>query len=76
MLDLHALTTQDLRGLSPVAMAQMAEQMLARIIEEAQAIKFKDVKIKRILFELTRLKRWKFNSCLDELLPHCWQPQT
>ena len=73
MLDLQRLNAQDLRGLSPSSLADVAAQMLARIGEQskfideqsqqlhernkqiasqAQAIKFKDVKIERITFEL------------------------
>jgi transposase len=74
MLDLHALTTQDLRGLSPEATTRLAEQMLARInaqskqiADQAKAIKFKDTKIERILFELARLKRWKFAAKTERM---------
>ena len=62
MLDLHALTAQDLRGLSAEAMAKLAEQMLRHIGEQAKAIKFKDVKIERITFELARLKANRFGA--------------
>ena len=69
MLDIQALSAQDLRGLSPDAMVQAAEQMLTRIAlqskqidEQARAIKFKDVKIERITFELARLKAWRFGD--------------
>ena len=74
MLNVHELKAQDLRGLSPSSLAQVAAQMLQRIGEQsrqidwqsqhiaaqAQAIKFRDVKIERITFELARLKAWKF----------------
>ena len=70
MLDVHALKTEDLKGLSPSAMAEVAARMLAHIGEQSrhigaqakqldrqgQAIKFKDAKIERITFELARLK--------------------
>ena len=63
MLDSQGLNAQDLQGLSPSSLAEVATQMLTRIGEQtkliasqAQAIKFKDVKIERITFELSRLK--------------------
>ncbi|MDM0030510.1 IS66 family transposase [Variovorax sp. J31P216] len=71
---MRALTPQDLRGLSPEAMSELAEQMLAKIsaqskliTEQAQAIKFKDVKLERIMFELARLKRWKFAAKAEHM---------
>ena len=79
MLQAHAFTApqfkaQDLHGLSPAALAEVAAQMLAQIHSQSQriaaqsqqiaerdrAIKFKDAKIERITFELARLKAWKF----------------
>jgi hypothetical protein len=69
MLDINALSAQDLRGLSPDAMAQVAQQMFTRIAqqdkpidEQAKTVKFKDVKIERITFELARLKAWRFGA--------------
>jgi len=73
MLDLQGLNAQDLQGLSPSSLAEVAAQMLTRIgeqsqqldernkqiAEQAQAIKFKDVKIERITFELSRLKAYR-----------------
>ena len=74
MLDSQALSALDLRGLSPSAMLQVAEQMLARIslqskqiAEQAQAITFKDVKIERITFELARLKAWRFGAKTERM---------
>jgi transposase len=74
MLDIQALSAQDLRGLSPDAMARVAEQMLTRIAqqskqidEQARAIKFKDVKIERITFELARLKAWRFGAKTERM---------
>ena len=75
------LRVQDLRGLSPDALAVMAEQMLQHIgaqskqlqardkciAEQAQAIKFRDVKIERITFELARLKAWKFAAKTERM---------
>ena len=72
MLQAHAFTApqfraQDLHGLSPAALAEVAAQMLEhvgrqsqQIAERDRAIKFKDAKIERITFELARLKAWKF----------------
>ena len=74
MLDIQALSAQDLRGLSPDAMARVAVQMLTRIAqqskqidEQARAIKFKDVKIERITFELARLKAWRFGAKTERM---------
>ena len=79
MLDSRTFTApqfkpQDLHGLSPAALTEVATQMLAHIAAQSQAIttrdqviaerdraiKFKDAKIERITFELARLKAWKF----------------
>jgi hypothetical protein len=69
MLDMRTLQAQNLRGLSPDALAAAAQQMLQHIAEQskciqsqAQAIKFKDAKIESITFELARLKAWKFGA--------------
>ena len=52
MLNLQGLNAQELQGLSPSSLAEVAAQMLTRIGEQtkliasqAQAIKFRDVKI-------------------------------
>ena len=79
MLQARAVTApqfkvQDLHGLSPAALAEVAAQMLVQINAQSQqiaaqsqqiaerdrAIKFKDAKLERITFELARLKAWKF----------------
>ena len=69
MLDVRDFKAQDLRGLSPDALAAAAEQMLAhigeqskRIESQAQAIKWRDAKIESITFQLARLKAWKFGA--------------
>ena len=81
MLEAHAFTApqfkaQNLQGLSPAALAEVAAQMLAQIYTQSQriaalgqqiaerdrAIKFKDAKLERITFELARLKAWKFSA--------------
>ena len=88
MLNLQGLSAQDLQGLSPSALTEVAAQMLKRIgeqskfigeqstrlaqrdkqiVEQAQAIKFKDVKIERITFELARLKAWRFGAKTERM---------
>jgi len=76
MLDVNTLKAEDLQGLSPSVMADVAATMLERlnamstrlderdkqVAAQAQAIKFKDAKIERITFELARLKAWKFGA--------------
>ena len=76
MLDVRTLQAQDLRGLSSDALVAAAEQMLQRIgaqskqlderdqhiAVQAQAIKFKDAKLEKITFELSRLKAWRFGA--------------
>jgi transposase len=76
MLDVNTLKAEDLKGLSHSAMAELAATMLAQlaakneqldeaarqIAERDKAIKFKDAKIERITFELTRLKAWKYGA--------------
>ena len=74
MLDLQGLNAQDLQGLSPSSPAEVATQMLTRIGEQtkliasqAQAIRFKDVKLERITFELSRLKAWRFGAKTERM---------
>jgi hypothetical protein len=81
MLNVHELKAQDLRGLSPGALTEIAEQMLQRIAEQSmhidrqskqiaerdRAIKFKDAKLERITFELARLKAWKFAAKTERM---------
>lgn len=76
MLDVRTLQAQDLRGLSPEVMTQVAQQMLASLAEQSKqlderdqriaaqdrAIKFKDAKLEKITFELARLKAWRFGA--------------
>ena len=69
MLDVRDFKAQDLRGLSPDALAAAAEQMLAhigeqskRIDSQAQGIKWRDAKIESITFQLAKLKAWKFGA--------------
>ena len=74
MLNVYELKAQDLHGLSPSSLAEVAAQMLHRIGEQskqiaaqAQAIKFRDVKIERITFELARLRAWKFAARTERM---------
>jgi transposase len=76
MLQMQALKAQDLQGLTPAALATLAEQMLVhidaqsrhiseqskRLESQAQAIKWRDAKIESITFQLARLKAWKFGA--------------
>jgi transposase len=80
MLDVPVFTPQDLKGLSPEAMAKVADMLQhigeqskhiavqsKQIAEQAQAIKFKDVKIERIMFELARLKANRFGAKTERM---------
>jgi len=74
MLDVRDLQAQDLQGLSPEALAALAEQMLLhigqqsqQIASQAQAIRLRDAKIERITFELARLKAWKFGARTERM---------
>jgi transposase len=81
MLDVRQFKAQDLRGLSPGALTEIAEQMLLhigqqssridwqskQIAERDRAIKFKDAKLERITFELARLKAWKFEAKTERM---------
>ncbi len=76
MLSMRDLKPQDLQGLSPEAITALAAQMLKHIelqtrdLEGKQKllerkdrdIAYRDAKIEKITFELTRLKRWKFGA--------------
>ncbi len=76
MLDVNTLKAEDLRGLSPSVMAELATAMLTQlaakdaqlqardeqIVRRDREIKFKDAKLERITFELARLKAWKFGA--------------
>lgn len=74
MLNVHELKAQDLQRLSPDAQAQVVDQLLQHIAQQsklitsqAQAIKFRDVKIERITFELARLKSWRFSAKTERM---------
>ena len=74
MLNVHEFKAQDLQNLSPDALAEVAAELLLHIAEQsklitsqAQAIKFRDVKIERIMFELRRLKSWRFAAKTESM---------
>jgi transposase len=69
VLDVQSLKAEDLKGLSPSAMADVSVRMLAHIAAQAEqierherAIKFRDAKLEKVTFELARLKAWKFGA--------------
>lgn len=71
MRDLQA---QSLKALAPGVLAELAELMLAQLQEQsrhierqARDIKFKDVKLEKITFELARLKAWKFSAKTESM---------
>jgi transposase len=74
MLNVHELSPQDFVGLSPAAAAELAERVLAhfgqqsrQIESQAQTIQFKDAKIESIMFELRRLKAWRFDAKTERM---------
>jgi transposase len=76
MLDVQAISTKDLKALSPAELTEVAARMLAHITEQskhidaqskridsqAQAIRWRDAKIESITFQLARLRSWKFGA--------------
>ncbi len=76
MLSMRDLKPQDLQGLSQESAAALAAQMLGHIEQQARDLEVKqklierkdrdiawrDAKIEKITFELTRLKRWKYGA--------------
>jgi transposase len=76
MLDLHAVKHRDLKALSPAELTELASQMLAHIGEQtkhidaqakkidsqAQGIKWRDAKIESVMFQLAKLKAWRFGA--------------
>ena len=81
MLNVHQLSPQDFVGLSPCAAAELAAKVLhyigqqsqhiaqqgQQIESQAQAIQFKDAKINSIMFELRRLKAWRFDAKTERM---------
>ena len=76
MLGMRDLKPQDLQGLSQEAVTALAAQMLGHIEKQARDLEvqqkllqrkdrdiaWRDAKIEKITFELTRLKRWKYGA--------------
>jgi transposase len=74
MVDLSTLKAEDLQGLSPGAVAELATRMLAELElkdtqaeRDARTIRLKDAKLEKITFELARLKAWKFGAHTERL---------
>ncbi len=76
MLSMRDLKPRDLQGLSQESVTALAAQMLGHIEQQARDLEVKqkllerkdrdiawrDAKIEKITFELTRLKRWKYGA--------------
>ena len=76
MLSMRELKPQDLQGLSPETVVQLAAQMLEHIGQQAREIEVKqqlierkdrdiawrDAKLEKVNFELAQLKRWKYGA--------------
>ena len=76
MLSMRDLKPQDLQGLSQESVTALAAQMLKHIEQQARDLEvkqkllerkdrdiaYRDAKIEKITFELTRLKRWKYGA--------------
>jgi transposase len=81
MLNVHELSPQDFVGLSSGAAAELAAKVLQHIGQQSQhiaqqgqqiesqakAIQFKDAKIQSIMFELRRLKAWRFDAKTERM---------
>lgn len=81
MLEFRGLSAQDLQGLSPSSLTEIAGQMLARIgeqnkfidqqsqrlAERDREIKFKDTKLEKVIFELARLKANRFGAKTERM---------
>lgn len=65
---LHDLKDEDLKGLAPEAIAQLAMQMLRRIRQQDSEIQYKDAKIEKITLQLARLKAWKFSAKTEAMI--------
>lgn len=62
MHELGDLKDEDLQGLAPEAVTQLAVQMLRRLRQQDREIQFKDAKIEKITLQLAQLKAWKFGA--------------
>lgn len=81
MLNVHALSPQDFVGLGPEAATALAAKVLQHIGQQSQqiaqqgqqiesqakAIEFKEARIQSILFELRRLKAWRFDAKTERM---------
>jgi transposase len=74
MVDLSSLQAEDLQGLSPGVVTELATRLLAELKvrteqaeRDAKTIRFKDAKLEKITFELARLKAWKFGAHTERL---------
>ncbi len=83
MLGMRDLKPQDLQGLPPEALAELASQMLQHIQQQAQDpeyeaqeiqrkdrdISWRDAKLQKVTFKLARLKAWKFGAKSEAMRP-------
>ena len=74
MVDLATLRAEDLSGLDPGVVAELAVRMLAELKlrgeqaeRDAQTIRLKDARLEKITFELARLKAWKFGARTERM---------
>jgi len=74
MLNVHTLSAQDFVGLGPEAAAALATKVLQhiglqsqQIDSQAKAIEFNEARIQSILFELRRLKAWRFDAKTERM---------
>ncbi len=74
MVDLSTLRAEDLSGLDPSAIAELAVRMLSELKlrgeqaeRDAQTIRFKNARLEKITFELARLKAWKFGARTERM---------
>ncbi len=74
MVDLSTLRAEDLQGLEPGAVAELAVRMLGELKlrgeqaeRDAQTIRFKNARLEKITFELARLKAWKFGARTERM---------
>lgn len=74
MLDTREFQVPDLSGLSPEAAAAATQAILSHVNEQAQQIsrqdqelRFKDAKLQKLTFELTRHKAWRFGAKTERM---------
>ena len=74
MLDIRSISSSDLKSLSPSELAEAAAQMLLlieaqtkRIDTQAQGIKWRDAKIASVVFQLARLKAWRYGAKTESM---------